>query len=147
MTTIREATLSHIDDIIPLFDKYRIFYKQESDLNAAKEFLLERIQKRESVIYLAYSDDKPVGFTQIYTTFSSVSLEPVYILNDLYVDEIQRGKGIGEKLLNKAKELCISKKYKGLALETGIENPAQGLYEKLGWKKDTDCFHYFWASK
>jgi GNAT superfamily N-acetyltransferase len=147
MITIRKATANHIDDISPLFDKYRIFYKQESDLNAAKEFLLDRIQKGESVIYLAYSDDNPVGFTQLYTTFSSVSLQPVYILNDLYVTKNQRGKGIGEKLLNKAKELCVSKKYKGLALETGIENPAQELYEKLGWKKDTDCFHYFWASK
>ena len=145
MTTILEANAFHIDDLTPLFDQYRVFYKQESNVEAAKKFLLQRIQKGESIIFLAYWNDKPVGFTQLYTTFSSVSLESVFILNDLFVSEVHRKKGIGDALLNKAKELCAERKYKGLALETGIKNPAQKLYEKLGWKKDTDCFHYFWT--
>ncbi|HAI44518.1 MAG TPA: GNAT family N-acetyltransferase, partial [Maribacter sp.] len=37
--------------------------------------------------------------------------------------------------------------YKGLALETAIDNPAQKLYEKLDWEKDSHCFHYFWQVK
>ena len=145
MTTILKANVFHIDDLAPLFDQYRVFYKQESNVEAAKKFLLQRIQKGESIIFLAYWNDKPVGFTQLYTTFSSVSLESVFILNDLYVSEVHRKKGIGDALLNKAKELCAERKHKELALETGIKNPAQKLYEKLGWKKDTDCFHYFWT--
>lgn len=147
MTTIIEANLNNIAEVAPLFDQYRMFYGQESNEQAAKEFLVERIQKEESIIFLAYFNDKPAGFTQLYTSFSSVSLQAVFILNDLYVSQAYRKKGIGEALLNRAKELCREKKYKGLALETGVENPAQQLYEKLGWKKDTDCFHYFWTSK
>lgn len=147
MVTITEANLNHIEELIPLFDNYRLFYKQDSDLSAAKNFLLERIQNKESIIFIAYLNNQAVGFTQLYTTFSSVSLQSIYILNDLYVSQAHRGKRIGESLLNKAKELCIEKKYKGLALETGINNPAQHLYEKLGWKKDTNSFHYFWTSE
>lgn len=147
MTTIIEANLNNIAEVAPLFDQYRMFYGQESNEQAAKEFLVERIQKEESIIFLAYFNDKPAGLTQLYTSFSSVSLQAVFILNDLYVSQAYRKKGIGEALLNRAKELCREKKYKGLALETDIENPAQQLYEKLGWKKDTDCFHYFWTSK
>ncbi|VAW09878.1 hypothetical protein MNBD_BACTEROID03-67 [hydrothermal vent metagenome] len=98
------------------------------------------------MVFIAF-DDEPVGFTQLYTTFSSVSLQPVFILNDLYVSKAYRGKGIGEALLNHAKDFCKKSGHKGLALETATDSPAQQLYEKLGWKKDLDCFHYFWTSK
>ncbi|MEP3209672.1 MAG: GNAT family N-acetyltransferase [Maribacter sp.] len=146
-TTIIEANENHIEAVAPLFDHYRIFYKQESDEQAAKKFLLERIQKNESIVFVAFIGEVAVGFTQLYTSFSSVSLQAVFILNDLYVKPTSRGKGVGEALLNRAKELCRERNYKGLALETGVKNPAQQLYEKLGWEKDTDCFHYFWTSK
>lgn len=146
-TTIIEADENHIEAVAPLFDQYRVFYKQESDEQAAKKFLLERIQKNESILFVAYLDGVAIGFTQLYTSFSSVSLQAVFILNDLYVAPSSRGKGVGEALLNRAKAVCRERKYKGLALETGVKNPAQQLYEKLGWEKDTDCFHYFWTSK
>lgn len=86
-------------------------------------------------------------FVQLYFTFSSVTLEPSLILNDLFVDPKYRNKNIGQGLLLKAQEYCTKHKYKGLALETAIDNPAQNLYEKLGWKKDVHCFHYFWSVK
>jgi len=94
---------------------------------------------------MAYLGGKAVGFSQLYTTFSSVSLKPVYILNDLYVESSQRKTGIGEALLNREKTFCIENGYKGIMLETAIDNPAQKLYEKLGWQKDMHCFHYFWS--
>ncbi len=147
MISIIKANPDHIDLVAPLLDQYRVFYKQDSDLNAAKQFLEERIIKNESVVFIAFDDDEPVGFTQLYTTFSSVSLQHVFILNDLYVSKIHRSKGVGEALLNRAKNFCKKSGYKGLALETATDNPAQQLYEKLGWKKDSDCFHYFWTSK
>lgn len=143
---IIKANATHIASTALLLDQYRVFYEQESNLTAATKFLEERISKNESVIFLAVVNDMPVGFAQLYTSFSSVSLQAVFILNDLYVAKNYRGKGIGEALLVKAKAFCSEKEYKGLALETAIDNPAQQLYEKLGWKKDTDCFHYFWAS-
>ena len=140
MIKIIRASDKHIDDLVLLFDLYRIFYKQASDLKAGSQFLKERFNKKEAVVFLAYYDGKPVGFTLLYTTFSSVSLQPVFILNDLFVMKEYRHKGIGELLLNKAKALCLDKGYKGLALETATDNPAQKLYESLGWKKsEVDC--------
>lgn len=145
MTTIVKADVRQLQQIAPLFDQYRVFYKQPSDLAAASKFLEERFANDESVIFLARENNRPVGFTQLYTSFSSVSLNAIYILNDLYVEEKYRGRGIGEALLNGAKVHCSNMGYKGLALETALDNPAQRLYEKLGWKKDTACFHYFWS--
>ncbi|MDT0607243.1 GNAT family N-acetyltransferase [Croceitalea rosinachiae] len=146
MLKVVRAGHEHLEALIPLFDAYRVFYEQVSDLNAAKSFLVNRIAKNESVIFLAYDSNTAVGFVQLYATFSSVSLEPFYILNDLYVTDKFRGKGIGEKLLKKAKSHCIAMNYKGLALETAKENPAQNLYQKLNWEKDVDFLHYFWKT-
>jgi GNAT superfamily N-acetyltransferase len=141
--TIIQAHIQHLDDLVPLFNDYRIFYKQPSDLESAKEFLEDRIANNESIIYLAYLDQEAVGFTQLYPLFSSVSMKHMYLLKDLYVKSNQRGKGIGEALINKAKALCEVQQNKGLALQTATDNPAQQLYERLGFKKDHDLYYYW----
>ena len=83
---IVRAERDDLDDLVPLFDGYRQFYGQRSDLAAARAFLRERIERDESVIYLAYTEPgEAAGFTQLYPSFSSVSLKPLWILNDLYV--------------------------------------------------------------
>lgn len=144
---IQRLTATQIDDIVHLFDGYRVFYKMESDLEAARDFLNDRLINNESVIFAAYEANIAIGFVQLYFTFSSVSLEKSIILNDLFVAAEHRGKSVGEQLLLKAQEFCRINGYKGLALETAIDNPAQKLYEKLGWEKDYHCFHYFWQVK
>ena len=140
---IIQAHIEHLDDLTPLFDAYRVFYKQDSDLDSEKAFLKARIQNNESIIYMAYINDEAVGFTQLYPLFSSVSMKHLYLLNDLYVKSIHRNKGIGEALINKAKELCVAQQNKGLALQTGVDNPAQKLYERLGFVKDHDLYYYW----
>jgi len=145
MLKIIRVTKEHLLELAPLFDAYRVFYKQQSDLDAALQFLKNRFENNQSIVFMAYVNSKPVGFVQLYTSYSSVSLKPLYILNDLYVDPSQRKKGIGEALLEKSKTYCVQNGYKGLALETALDNPAQKLYEKLGWKKDSSSFHYFWT--
>lgn len=147
MIKVIHATEANLEEIVPLFDQYRVFYKQESDAMGAWNFLADRLNKKESIIFLAYFEGQPVGFTQLYPMFSSVSMQRSYVLNDLYVKASFRKKQIGETLLNRAKEFCISKQAKGLTLETTIDNPAQKLYEKLNWEKDVDCFHYFWIAQ
>ena len=146
MINIQQGSLVNLDQLVPLFDEYRMFYKQQSDVASAYSFLENRINNNESVIFLAYIDDKPVGFTQLFFSFSSVSLQPSLILNDLYVSKAFRNRNVASTLLEQAKSYCTAHNYKGLSLETAIDNPAQKLYEKLGWKNDSDCFHYFWKS-
>lgn len=142
-----KAHIENLEQLVPLFDQYRVFYKQASDLKSAKDFLRNRFQNKDSIIFFALSDGIPVGFTQLYFTFSSVSLQPTLILNDLYVHPDYRGQGVGALLLKSAQHFCAENEFKGLALETAIDNPAQKLYEKMGWEKDSDCFHYFWSAQ
>jgi len=144
---IIKATLESLETLLPLFEVYRKFYKQSPNPEEALNFLSERFRKNDSVIFIAFDkDDNAIGFTQLYPTFSSVSMQASYILNDLYVISEMRGKGVGEALLNQAKQFAIESNSKGLTLETAIDNPAQKLYEKLGWEKDNDVLHYTWKN-
>jgi GNAT superfamily N-acetyltransferase len=146
MIPIVQATQSHLDQVLPLFDQYRIFYNQQSDREGAGKFLLDRLLNDESVLFLALDEGRGIGFTQLFKSFSSVSMQPVFILNDLFVAKSHRNKGVGAALLRKAQQYCRDKQYKGLALETAVDNPAQLLYERMGWEKESHCFHYFWKA-
>ncbi len=146
MLRIAQATEKELSAIVPLFDAYRVFYNQSTDPRAATSFLRDRLTDGESIIFLAWHSDKAVGFTQLYRTYSSVALQPFFILNDLFVEESHRNQGIGAALLDKAKQYCIATGYKGLALETANDNPAQKLYEKLDWEQDSQFLHYFWKN-
>ena len=81
----RQAVLADLDALSVLFDEYRQFQGQPSDVAAARAFLLQRFDHGESVLFIAHAGAAPVGFAQLYPSFSSVSLSRVFVLNDLYV--------------------------------------------------------------
>ena len=141
---ITRATIGNLDDLVPLFDGYRQFYGRRSDLAGARGFLGERMAREESVIYLAYTGPREAaGFTQLYPSFSSVSLKPLWILNDLFVRPDTRRGGLGRALLERARQHAVDTGAKGLVLSTGVTNKAaQTLYESCGWRRDDDFFQY-----
>ncbi|WP_404460894.1 GNAT family N-acetyltransferase [Sutcliffiella horikoshii] len=141
---IYQATMKDLDAIANLFNMYRTFYEQTPDLDGAKAFIKSRLEKEDSVIFVAKSNHEYVGFTQLYPTFSSISMKRAWILNDMFVDAKARNHGVGGKLLQKAKEFASETGAKSITLETTPDNEAaQGLYEKNGYIKDDQYYHYY----
>lgn len=143
---IRQATLDDVQELATLFDLYRQFYKQESDLHAAASFLKERILNNESVVFIAEDEisKRIIGFTQLYPGFSSIGLKRSWILNDLYVKNENRKQGMAEKLLIEATAFSRKSGARSIMLQTALANsPAQRLYEKLGWEKDSEFLTYY----
>ncbi|MFD1181009.1 GNAT family N-acetyltransferase [Paenibacillus timonensis] len=106
----------------------------------------ERLGRRESVVFLAIEpvSGGAVGFTQLYPSFSSISMKRVWILNDLYVREEYRNQGAAKLLLEAAKSHARQTDAKGLELSTAMTNVrAQRLYETIGYERDTAFYHYF----
>lgn len=139
---IYRADASHLDALVPLFDAYRVFYRQASDPGAARAFLAARLTQQDTVIFLA---DKggPVGFTQLFPSFSSVSVKRLWILNDLFVSPEARQGGIAKALLERARRHALDTHAKGLVLTTEIDNrSAQKLYEAMGWQRDETFYTY-----
>jgi GNAT superfamily N-acetyltransferase len=137
-----EAT--HIDKIAPLFDAYRGFYGQPSNLQQSRDFIAERIDRDESVIFFA-SDlcGDALGFVQLYPTFSSIDAHRTWLLSDLFTKPESRGQGVGRLLMNAARAFALSTGAKGMVLETATDNVgAQRLYESLGYVRDTGYYTY-----
>ncbi|PUE50486.1 GNAT family N-acetyltransferase [Limnohabitans sp. 2KL-1] len=146
-TVTRQATLADLDALVELMDGYRQFYGQTSDPVAARRFLLDRFNHGESVIFLASQDGIPVGFTQLYPSFSSVSLARIFVLNDLYVNEQGRRNGVGRALISAAIEFAKTVGAVRLTLSTAVTNlSAQSLYSDMGWVKEDDFYFYRWAT-
>jgi ribosomal protein S18 acetylase RimI-like enzyme len=133
--TIRRATVDDVDAIAPLFDQYRMFYQQPSDPALAQRFIGERLQRDESVIFLAEVGGKVAGFTQLFPSFSSVRAGRAFVLNDLYVDIAARRLGVARALLQAAADFARADGAIRLELETDPDNrSAQALYRHMGWE-------------
>ena len=135
--TIRRAGRDDVDAVVPLFDAYRLFYGQPSDPGRARAWIDERLQRDESVVLLAILDDRPCGFTQLYPMFSSVRTARLRILNDLYVADHARRRGVARALLDAASAFARAEGAAGIMLETGRDNvAARALYRAAGWQED-----------
>jgi GNAT superfamily N-acetyltransferase len=124
-----------------------MFYKKESNLEGAKHFLSERMQQKESIIFVALMEEKLVGFTQLYPLFSSTNMMPILLLNDLFVAKEHRGKQISKGLIKAAQEHCKITKANGISLETEKNNiPGNALYPKMGFTLDQEHNFYYWEN-
>ena len=141
---IRFASLNDIEPLASLFDQYRQFYEQASDIALAKNFIAERINKQESVIFVAENSNKKlIGFCQIYPSFCSVAAAKIGVLYDLFVSENARKTGAGRALMLAAHEYATQNGMARLDLSTAKDNlKAQALYESLGWARD-DIFYIY----
>lgn len=127
-----------LKQVAVLFNQYRCFYQQTSNLAEAQKFLDQRFEKQESKIIVAKLNNEIIGFIQLYPTFSSVAMKKAWILNDLFVAEKARKKGVAEALMKFSIEFCTKDQASYIALETGIDNlKAQALYKKMGFTEDT----------
>jgi ribosomal protein S18 acetylase RimI-like enzyme len=146
---VARATLDHLESVAPLFDAYRRFYGQAADLDGARRFLRERLERGESALFLAIWESETettptaVGFAQLYPLFTSVGMKRVWLLNDLYVAEAARRRGAAKKLMEAAREFAIKDGASKLLLETASDNAAaKALYESLGWQVERGFDHY-----
>jgi ribosomal protein S18 acetylase RimI-like enzyme len=138
--TVRAAEPRDAHAIAPLFDAYRQFYGKPSDVALAERFLHDRLGNGESLIFVAEAANAlgaPIGFVQLYPTFSSLQCGRAWVLNDLFVAEGARRTGVGEALMNAAADAARRAGVCGISLSTAHENVgAQGLYTKLGYVLD-----------
>lgn len=126
-----------------LFDRYRSFYGCPSDVGLAQRYLRERLESQESTVLLARLDDQWVGFCQLYAGFSSIACARTVILNDLYVEEGNRGAGVGRALMAHVMKMAVQRLAARVVLETAETNArAQALYEALGFERSRGFVGY-----
>lgn len=141
---IRKATLEDLDALTVMFNQYLLFYKKTADIDEQKKYLYERLSNQEAVVFLAFdSHHTPVGFALLYITFSSLLLNKIVILNDLFVDSTIRKNGFAKKLIEETKNYAREINSPIIRLRTAKNNfTAQALYQKMGFVRDEHLYGY-----
>ncbi|MGL5111453.1 MAG: GNAT family N-acetyltransferase [Flavobacterium sp.] len=141
---IRKATLNDLDSLAALFDQYLVFYKKKSNVMLHKDYLKNRIEHNEAVVFIAFDEqNKAIGFALNYITFSSLLLNKIIILNDLFVDSSTRKKGTAKQLIEETKKLALEIDAPIVRLRTAKNNfTAQNLYLKMGFVRDEHLYGY-----
>lgn len=140
---IFQAQPQDVDKILPLYLGYRHFYQVEAQPVQAREFIVKRLELNESVIFFAEVDGQPAGFAQLYPLFCSLEMKRIWLLYDLFVDGKSRKHGVAQKLIERAEQLATETDSAFIMLSTATDNvPAQALYERNGFVRDTDFFVY-----
>ncbi len=140
---IINANLDHLDQLTPMFIRYRELYGAMPQAEASREYLTERLNKNEAVILLAFEQDTLLGFCLVYPSFSSVSLRPTWIINDLYVSEEARGQHIARKLLQEISQQAHGNQAVRLRVSINANNEiAKRLYESADFLEDKHFRNY-----
>lgn len=143
---IKIGTINDLENIVAIIKQYRHFYGvEEQNIEDIKRFEEDRIKNNQSKIFLAMKGDVAIGFIQLYPSYSTVSLKPQWILNDLYVAEGERHKGVAKSLMNAVME-HFKTSAKGFILVTDKTNStAKSFYESCGWETgEYDFYTYFY---
>lgn len=142
--SVRAATPADLPVVTELFCGYLAFYQVAiADGTRPERFLQDRLENGESLILLAETGTGPVGFAQIYPTFSSLSMGRVWTLNDLYVEASGRRCGAGRALVRSCVERARAAGAVGVQLETAYDNVgAQALYKSEGFEPETFAAYF-----
>jgi ribosomal protein S18 acetylase RimI-like enzyme len=145
--TIRQATIHDLPKIVPIFDTYREYFKQEKNPAEVERFLFERFEHRESVLFIVQECDDIVGFAHLYPIFSSLSLQRVWVLNDFFILENYRNKGLGKQLIQEVRAFSVLTKAKGIELSVEHSNTnAWRFWKKQDFEMDSEFRYYFYKS-
>lgn len=143
--SVRQASILDLSKIIPVFDSYREYFKQERNPKEVEKFLFDKFEHLESVIFIAEQNNEVIGFAQLYPIFSSLTLQRVWLLNDFFINEGYRNKGIGRHLFEKVKEFTLLTKSKGIELSVEhLNEKAWRFWEGQGFRLDEEFRYYFY---
>jgi GNAT superfamily N-acetyltransferase len=92
---------------------------------------------------IAELDGMPVGFAIWAYSFSTFTGKPTLYIDDLYVEEKQRGKGIGGRIFSRIAEIAYEKdcgRVDWYCMETNVSG--KEYYKKMG-AEEIDWFRVF----
>jgi GNAT superfamily N-acetyltransferase len=87
---------------------------------------------------LAFVRDEPAGFALFYPDFSTWLGRPGLFLEDLYVKEWARRRGVGRRLMTRLAVIAVERDWPALHFNVLDWNPARGFYRRLGIERRSE---------
>jgi GNAT superfamily N-acetyltransferase len=136
MHTIERVGRADLDELLALMRRYCDFYEAspaDADLRALAQALIDD-PRREGVQLLARDENgAAVGFATLFWSWSTTEACRIAVMNDLFVTESARGKGLAEWLIGACRMECSHNHARRLTWQTAPDNRrAQAVYERVG---------------
>ncbi len=134
MIKIREAKKEDTKHIHRLIIELAVYEKLEHEMKATIEELETSIfDKKQANVIVAELDGIVVGYALYFYSYSTFLAKAGIYLEDLYVEQIHRGKGIGKTLLSELAKITVENNFGRLEWSVLDWNtPAIDFYKSLG---------------
>ena len=135
---IRSAQPGEPEPLLPLMRAYCEFY----EVNPSDEGLLEMARSliadpEQGSLYVAAEGGGLIGFAALGWKWASTRGARIGVMEDLYVNEDARGKGVADALIERCAERCRERGAPVLEWVTAPDNHrAQKVYERFGADSD-----------
>ncbi len=142
--SITMASRADVPDLARLFDAYRCFYEQPTDLAGAEAYVAGEVEGGRTQFFIArLSDGAAAGFLHLIPGSNTLAMRPMWFVEDLFVDPAARRKGVAKALMQQAERFARETGAERLTLATANDNyAAQALYKELGYARE-GRFWYF----
>jgi GNAT superfamily N-acetyltransferase len=145
-TIIRKAALQDLEQVVELMREFAEFEKLLHDFSLTEKDLREVVFGEKAFVYLlvaASADDELEAFALLYPRFASFRGERGLYLEDLYVRQNLRGKGLGLKMLKAAARIAKAEGFQRLDWQALKWNtPAIEFYDKIGAEADAGNINF-----
>ena len=141
---IRMATSSDKESVLQLFDEFSLFFKNtDKPSEIGRDIFDEVISRKDTMIFLAEGEKKVVGFMTFYLLPNIRHGWHQGHIEDFFVLESYRGKGVGTELFHAVKTYCKNNNVKVIKLNSGNDLiQAHEFYEKNGGKTTERFFRF-----
>lgn len=132
---IRQAKPDDMNALAEIMYEYIVdFYKRPKPRTEKVQNLIKLLlEHHEGIQFVAQHDGKLIGFATIYFSYSTLRAEKVAIMNDLYVVESERGRGVAIELFEACHRFSKEHECAYMSWVTASDNKrAQRFYEKMG---------------
>ena len=142
--TIRDATREDVGTLLA-FIRALAEFERAADVVVASEADLLRdgfgaVPRFE--VRLAELEGKPCGMALFFTSYSTWEGRAGLYLEDLYVSDWARRRGVGRRLLADLARIALARGYNRLDLSVLDWNPARGFYERIGVRRKSGWLPY-----
>lgn len=97
---------------------------------------------RQFEAILAFIGDEPAGFALFHPRFSTWLGQPGMYLEDLYVMEAARGRGVGRRLMARLAAIAVERGWGRIDFQVLDWNSARGFYQRLGMTHLSEWLRY-----
>ena len=137
---IERVAEADLEALLPLMRAYCDFYEvspTDADLLAISRALIADPEREGLQLLARTGAGDAVGFATIYWSWSTTDACRIGVMNDLFVAEAARGRGLADRLIEACRAECGARGAKRLTWQTAPHNlRAQAVYDRVGGTRE-----------